>query len=352
MNNWFENFLFGEPAWAVLLILLPLLALVRKKRGNGIRPAIRFPTISQLPNTFSRKTKKWIWLPSLLRTLALICMIAALCRPQLDKSTRTVFSSGVDVVLAVDLSASMLALDMSETRSQEVTRLDVVKEVLKDFIDKRKHDRIGLVAFSVAPYLVSALTLDKEHLHKNLERLRVGLTHETGTNLGSALAEGINRLRPLQSKSKILILLTDGKDEPTPPHSPLIFAHGAKEDGIKIYTIAIGTNTQTRTYLFDPSTRDLLRAQNGLPIVRMAQYPVDEEILSNIAKTTGGAFFQARDESSLRLIYEEIDRLEKTDVEMQVNALFDDLYLWPLGAAILLLILEFILSRTIYLRIP
>lgn len=97
-------------------------------------------------------------------------MIAALCRPQLDKSTRTVFSSGVDVVLAVDLSASMLALDMSETRSQEVTRLDVVKEVLKDFIDKRKHDRIGLVAFSVAPYLVSALTLDKEHLHKNLER--------------------------------------------------------------------------------------------------------------------------------------------------------------------------------------
>ena len=351
MMEFYNNLVWGEPAWVFLVILFPLLYFIRRKKKYPI-PRIRFPTISHIRSSFNHKITRWIWLPKALRNFALLFLICSLCRPQLNQSTETILSSGVDIVLAIDLSASMLALDMSEARNQEVTRLDVVKDVLQDFIKQRKYDRIGLVAFSVDPYLVSALTLDKAHLQRNLERLRVGLTHETGTNLGSALAEGINRLRPLKSKSKILILLTDGKDEPPPPHSPLIFAHGAKKDGVKIYTIAIGTNSRTRTYLFDSSVKDLLRAPNGQPIVRMAYYPVDEEVLKNIADVTGGKFFQAKDQSALRSIYQEIDRLEKTDIELQVNALFEDLYHWPLGAAILLLLLEFILSRTIYLRIP
>jgi Ca-activated chloride channel family protein len=263
-----------------------------------------------------------------------------------------VVSSGVDIVLAIDLSASMLALDMSEDPQNEVTRLDVVKEVIKEFVRKRPYDRIGLVAFSVNPYLVSALTLDKEHLQKNIDRLRVGLTHQTGTNIGSALAEGINRLRTLTSKSKILILLTDGKDEPPPPHSPLIYAEGAKSDDINIYTIAIGSASRTRTYLFDQRTRGLMRYANGNPVIQVANYPVDKEILQKISSTTKARFYEATNKKELASIYDEIDRLEKTEVKLNINVLFEELFQWPLGLGLILLFLEIILTRTIFLRIP
>tara|TARA_B000000441_G_C21749655_1_gene360901 strand:+ start:211 stop:1266 length:1056 start_codon:yes stop_codon:yes gene_type:complete len=351
MKEWLDSLLWAEPFWAFLFLILPLLVWAKKKVSKR-RTTLLFPTLSMLMSPHELRSKRWTWLPSVMRVFSLTLLVIALCRPQLDRSTQTILSSGVDIVLAVDLSASMLALDMSESETQRVTRLDVVKDVLKSFIEQRKHDRIGIVAFSVDPYLVSALTLDKEHLQKNLARLRVGLTHQTGTNLGSALAEGINRLRSLDSKSKVLILLTDGKDEPTPPHSPLIYANGAKADGIKIYTIAIGSSTRTLTYLFDSSTRDLLRGSNGMPVIRFADYPVDKNILAGIAKTTGAQFFEAKDKASLESIYDEIDRLEKSEVEMGVNALFEDLYPWPLGAAIIFLCLEFILARTRYLRIP
>ena len=351
MNEWLNSFILAEPLWAILILLIPPLIWAKRKVANP-KTSLLFPTLTLIFSSHEQRSKRWIWLPSLLRLFSLLLVIAALCRPQLDRSTKTILSSGVDIVLAVDLSASMLALDMSESESTPVTRLDVVKDVLKKFIKQRKHDRIGIVAFSVDPYLVSALTLDKEHLNRNIDRLRVGLTHQTGTNLGSALAEGINRLRPLESKSKILILLTDGKDEPAPPHSPLIYANGANTDGIKIYTIAIGSNARTLTYLFDSSTRNIMRGANGRPIVRYANYPVDKDILSKIAVTTGSQFFEAKDKTALQSIYDKIDRLEKTEVEMGVNAFFEELYIWPLGAAIFLLCLEFILHRTRYLRIP
>jgi Ca-activated chloride channel family protein len=351
MSSLTDHFLLADPYWGALILILPVLVWLKRKNSSRIT-ALLFPSVSVQMAAGTLHAKRWTWIPYFLRNVSILLVILAMCRPQLDRSTNSVLSSGVDIVLAIDLSASMLALDMSENPTQEVTRLDVVKEVLKDFIQKRKHDRIGLVAFSVDPYLVSALTLDKEHLQKNLERLEVGLTHQTGTNIGSALAEGINRLRNLKSKSKILILLTDGKDEPAPPHSPLIYANGAKPDGIKIYTIAIGSSTRTRTYLFDSNARDLIRAPNGQPIVRMADYPVDKEILSKISNITGAQFFEAKDKATLEDIYDEIDRLEKTNVEMKVNALFEDLYMWPLMAALFLLCLEFILARTRYLKIP
>lgn len=351
MKEFWESLFWGEPLWSALFVIIPFIFWLKRKFKKQ-KVTLLFPTVSQFLKPVEKKTKRKIWLPPFLRYLTYALLITSLCRPQLDQSTQTILSSGVDIVLAVDLSASMLALDMSESESQLLTRLDVVKDVIQKFIQQRKYDRIGLVAFSVDPYLVSALTLDKEHLQKNLDRLKVGLTHQTGTNIGSALAEGINRLRPLESKSKILILLTDGKDEPVPSNSPLIYANGAKTDGIKIYTIAVGASTRTPTYLFDSATRDVIRSSNGQPVVRVAEYPVDKEILSKIADLTGAKFFEAKDKSALESIYEEINRLEKSDVEMGVNALFEDLYPWPLGLAILTLCLEFILSRTVYLKIP
>ena len=347
----FSDFLLGDPLWLILLPLCVLVPWIAKKMGH-LNPSLKFPLFSTIRQANQGTSQRWTGLPKRLTAIGVALVIIALARPQLDRSTETILSSGVDIVLAVDLSASMLALDMSEPQTAEVTRLDVVKEVIHDFIDKRKYDRIGLIAFSVDPYLVSALTLDQEHLQKNLARLRVGLTHETGTNLGSALAEGINRLRPLESKSKILILLSDGKDEPPPPHSPLIYADGAKSDKIKIYTIAIGTNSRTRTYVFDPRRRDIALARNGQPVVQIADYPVDKDTLSKIAERTGAKFFEAPTRASLEAIYDEIDLLEKSEIELSVNALFEDLYPWPLGGAILLLLSGFLLKRTRYLSIP
>ena len=351
MENFeWNNLSLGEPYWLFLLLLLPgVLWLSRRKKKIQ---AIKFPSIVEIKTTRKSWKTKLLWLPKLLFYLGLVLTVLSISRPRLDQSTQRIVSSGVDIVLGVDLSASMLALDMSPSPSEPNTRLDVVKEVIQEFIKKRKYDRIGLVAFAVDPYLVSALTLDKEYLQSNLARLKVGLTEQTGTNIGSVLAEGINRLRTLESKSKILILLTDGKDEPAPKHSPIIFAEGAKKDKIKIYTIAIGASTRTRTYLYDPNARDIMRYANGTPVVEVAEYPVDKEILQEIAQRTEAKFFEAGDKSTLLSIYDEIDQLEKTDIQLEVNALYEDLYQWPLASGFILLVVGFLLERSIFLRIP
>lgn len=351
MENFeWNNLSLGEPHWLFLLLLLPgVLWLSRKKKKAQ---AIKFPSIVEIKKTCKSWKTKLLWLPKLFFYLGLVLTILSISRPRLDQSTQRIVSSGVDIVLGVDLSASMLALDMSPSPSEPNTRLDVVKEVIQEFIEKRKYDRIGLVAFAVDPYLVSALTLDKEYLQTNLARLKVGLTEQTGTNIGSVLAEGINRLRTLESKSKILILLTDGKDEPAPKHSPIIFAEGAKKDKIKIYTIAIGASTRTRTYLYDPNARDIMRYANGTPVVEVAEYPVDKKILQEIAQRTDAKFFEAGDKTTLRSIYDEIDQLEKTDIQLEVNALYEDLYQWPLASGFILLVVGFLLERSIFLRIP
>ena len=351
MENFeWNNLSLGEPHWLFLLLLLPgVLWLSRRKKKTQ---AIKFPSIVEIKKTRKSWKTKLLWLPKLFFYLGLVLTVLSISKPRLDQSTQRIVSSGVDIVLGVDLSASMLALDMSPSPSEPNTRLDVVKEVIQEFIEKRKYDRIGLVAFAVDPYLVSALTLDKEYLQSNLARLKVGLTEQTGTNIGSVLAEGINRLRTLESKSKILILLTDGKDEPAPKHSPIIFAEGAKKDKIKIYTIAIGASTRTRTYLYDPNARDIMRYANGTPVVEVAEYPVDKEILQEIAQRTDAKFFEAGDKTTLRSIYDEIDQLEKTDIQLEVNALYEDLYQWPLASGFILLIVGLLLERSIFLRIP
>jgi Ca-activated chloride channel family protein len=351
MENFeWNNLSLGEPHWLFLLLLLPgVLWLSRRKKKTQ---AIKFPSIVEIKKTRKSWKPKLLWLPKLFLYSGLVLTVLSISRPRLDQSTQRIVSSGVDIVLGVDLSASMLALDMSPSPSEPNTRVDVVKEVIQEFIEKRKFDRIGLVAFAVDPYLVSALTLDKEYLQSNLARLKVGLTEQTGTNIGSVLAEGINRLRTLESKSKILILLTDGKDEPAPKHSPIIFAEGAKKDKIKIYTIAIGASTRTRTYLYDPNARDIMRYANGTPVVEVAEYPVDKEILQEIAQRTDAKFFEAGDKTTLRSIYDEIDQLEKTDIQLEVNALYEDLYQWPLASGFILLVVGFLLERSIFLRIP
>ena len=342
---------FSEPEWLWLLALVPLIAVLRtrikKRKASVLFSSLENVRLATPPKPWANRL-----ILSTLRLLAFVALVLAVARPQFDESTFSVQESGVDIVLAVDLSASMLALDMSEPNGETVTRLDVVKNVIKDFVGKRRHDRIGLVGFSVNPYRLSPLTMDKEHLQRNVKRLKVGLAPPTGTNIGGALAEGINRVRQLDAETRIVILLTDGKDEPAPRHSPLVFAKGAKEDGIKVYTIAVGRSTRTRTYVFDQSNRDLLRNQDKSPVIQVHDYPVDKEVLSKIAATTEAKFFEAGDEATLREIYNEIDQLEKTEIEFDVNALYEELFHWPLIAGLGIFLVEIILSRTLFLRIP
>ena len=341
----------ADPHWMWLLLFVPLFVYLHA-RANRRRASIKFSSLDLLKEAHPEVPWARIVVPAGLRTLTLIFIPIALARPQIDKSTQTIKESGVDIVLAVDLSASMLALDMGENQSEDKTRLDVVKQVLKEFVSKRRHDRIGLVAFSVNPYLLCPLTLDKEYLLDNLDRLRVGLTKQTGTNIGGALGEGINRVRNLEAKSRIVILLTDGKDDPPPRHSPMVFAEGAKKDGIKIYTIAVGKAAQTRSYVYDIRQDDLVRNYANEPEVTIRNYPVDKEILKKIAEKTEARFFEAEDEDRLREIYDEIDQLEKTEVAFEVNALYEELFHWPLGLSVIFLLVEIVLSRTLFLRIP
>jgi Ca-activated chloride channel family protein len=171
MENFeWNNLSLGEPYWLFLLLLLPgVLWLSRRKKKTQ---AIKFPSIVEIKTTRKSWKTKLLWLPKLFFYLGLALTVLSISRPRLDQSTQKIVSSGVDIVLGVDLSASMLALDMSPSPSEPNTRLDVVKEVIQEFIEKRKFDRIGLVAFAVDPYLVSALTLDKEYLQSNLARLK------------------------------------------------------------------------------------------------------------------------------------------------------------------------------------
>ena len=332
LQEW-KKIRFAEPVWFLLMLIIPVIIWIKKK-GRNKNPTLLFPLLQKskklIPNLrlFEFYTQR-------IKIFIVPFYYYIVARPQLDRSTSSIISSGLDIVLSIDLSASMLALDMSEDQQDEITRLDVVKEVIKDLSVKENMTKLDLL-LSVDPYLVSALTLDKGHL-QNIDRLRVGLTHQTGTNIGSALGEGINRLRTLQSKSKILIALTDGKDEPAPTHSPLIYAEGAKNDNIKIYTIAVGTATRTRTYLYDQRSRDLMRYSNGNPVIQVADYPVDKEILQKISTTTGARFYEATNKTELASIYDEINRLEKTEVELNINMIFEELFQWSLGIALLLL---------------
>ena len=184
----------------------------------------------------------------------------------------------------------------------------------------------------------------------NLARLKVGLTEQTGTNIGSVLSEGINRLRTLKSKSKILILLTDGKDEPAPKHSPIIFAEGPKRIRLKSIPLP-SVQAPALVPIYTILMRDIMRYKwnsSG----RVAEYPVDKEILQEIAQRTEAKFFEAGDKSTLRSIYDEIDQLEKTDIQLEFNALYEDLYQWPLASGFILLIVGLLLERSIFLRIP
>ncbi len=227
---------FLQPEWLWLLSLLPVVMLLRGRRGPVA--AVEFSDVG-LARAVARSSRArighWVWL---LPLLAGALMIVGLARPQRAHSRTEVTANGIDIVLGLDVSGSMQALDFL-VDNRRVNRIEVVKSVVSKFIDERPSDRIGLIAFAAAPYLVSPLTLDHDWLQQNLERVSTALAGEDGTAIGSAIAASVNRLRTTNAKSKVVILLTDGMNN-TGKISPLAAAEAAKAMGVKVYTIGVG----------------------------------------------------------------------------------------------------------------
>lgn len=334
-----DIFEFAQPWWLLLLALIPVIAWMHG--GRGPSPAIRFSFVAPLrafcrPRPAGMGGLRWLLI---FGTLA--AFPVALARPRLGKTQENIESSGVDIILALDVSGSMEAEDFT-LGNDRASRIEVVKDVTKRFIEGRPNDRIGIVAFAGRPYLVSPLTLDHDWLKKNLGRLRVGLV-EDGTSIGSAIASAANRLKDKPSKSKIIVLLTDG-DENITTVPPTTAAEAAKTLGIKIHTIAAGTNGIAQV----PVGRDFFgnKVYRGVPVT------VDEGSLRKVAEIGGGKFFLATNTKALNDIFSEIDRLEKTDIKLKRHVQWRDLFPWFIAAGAVIAALQMVLAQTVWRTLP
>jgi Ca-activated chloride channel family protein len=329
---------FLQPDWFWALTLLPLVVLWRGRRGPVA--AVEYSDVS-LAREVARRTRSRIggiiWL---LPIIAAALMIAGLARPQRTQSQTTVTANGIDIVLALDISGSMQALDF-KVDNVRVNRVAIVKSVVSKFIDERPNDRIGLIAFAAAPYIVSPLTLDHDWLQQNLERINVGLGDD-GTAIGSAIAAAVNHLRTTATKSKVVILLTDGVNN-TGKIPPLAAAEAARALGVKVYTIGVGVRGKAPIPVRD---------QAGRTHVVMAYVDVDEATLQAVADETGGRFYRATDTDSLQKIYEQINRYETSAQSVEKFEHVEELYRWPLLPSLGLLGLWVLLQHTRYRRLP
>jgi Ca-activated chloride channel homolog len=330
---------FLQPELLWLLVLLPVVMLLRGRRGPVA--AVEFSDVA-LARAVSRRTRTraggWVWL---LPLLAAALMIFALARPQRGNSRTEITANGIDIVLGLDVSGSMQALDFMFD-DHRVNRIEVVKSVVSKFIEERPNDRIGLIAFAAAPYLVSPLTLDHDWLQQNLERVSTAAGNDDGTAIGSAIAASVNRLRTTNAKSKIVILLTDGMNN-TGKIAPLAAAEAARALGVKIYTIGVGVRGMAPIPVKD---------QAGNTHLIMDKVDVDEKTLQTIAAETGGTFYRATDTDSLQRIYEQINHLETTAHTVQKFEHYDELYSWALIPAAALLGFGLLLQHTRYRRLP
>ena len=317
---------FANPSLLLLLLVPPLLALLRGREGKNA--ALSFSSVENLAGLGSaRVSKAGRWL-SALRLASLTLLVAALAGPRLVWGSTEIEASGIDIVLGLDVSGSMEALDF-KLEGRPVSRVDVVKSVVAAFVSERPNDRIGMVAFAGRPYVVSPVTLDHDWLERRLKDLRVGLV-EDGTAIGSALALAVNRLREQEAKSKIVVLLTDGMNN-AGKVQPLTAAEAAKALGIKVYTIGAGTRGQAPVPVTDMFGRRQLA---------MAQVDIDEDTLKKISEMTGAQYFRATDTQSLQRIYEEINKLETTTRRVKKYQDYEELFMWLAGAALALLMLE------------
>ncbi|HEV2207226.1 MAG TPA: VWA domain-containing protein [Verrucomicrobiae bacterium] len=343
------NFQFQYPWLLALLLLLPVYSFLHGRVGKF--SALCFPSadIARAAGGAARAAAGRLLL--FLRLLTIALCIVALAGPRFATDHTETQASGVDIMLVLDLSWSMMALDMAP-ESERVSRFDTASEVLEDFIRKRPSDRLGLIVFSAVPYLASPLTLNHDWLIENLRRLHVGLIRDLGTAIGDATAAGAKRLKVLKdSKSRTIILLTDG-DNNKGEIDPVPAAQLAAALGIKVYTVGIGIEKPCMLPKFDPSTGKLELDAAGQLIPGMMLQPANYDVLDKMASLSHAKFYRATNRQELKRIYNEIDRLEKTEVKLRRFTTYRPLFQWPLLAALGLFSLEMLLANTRLRRVP
>jgi Ca-activated chloride channel family protein len=333
------TFAFAHPWLLLLLLVLPVLALLRGKIGGT--PGILFSSTKLVMAVGKRRRSRAGAVLASLLYGAMACLIVALARPQLGRTLERVQASGVDIMLVLDVSGSMMAEDYT-IGSSRANRIDAVKRVTQQFIEARPNDRIGIIAFAGRPYLVSPLTLDHEWLIRNLDRVQLGLV-EDGTAIGSALASAVSRLKDRDSKTKLIVLLTDGANN-AGKVLPLTSAEAAKALGMKIYTVGAGSDGPVPV----PVGKDMF----GKTVYQKMVFDFDEKLLDQIAKIGDGKYFRAADTDSMDKTFREIDRMEKTKIEVEKSADYRDLFPLFLALGVILLGAEAVLSQTIWRRLP
>lgn len=335
-----KSVVFAEPRLLWLLLALPLLALLRSRRGPAA--AIVYSSLQPFRSLGApRKSSTGGWLFGLF-LLGCALLICGLARPQQTNVISKIRASGIDIMLALDVSGSMMAEDVT-IGADRANRIEAVKKLSEDFIADRPNDRIGIVAFAGLPYLVSPLTLNHEWLLTNVEqRVHTGLG-EDGTAIGSALAACANRLRTQkESKSKIIVLLTDGSNN-AGKVTPTTAAEAAHALGIKIYTIGIGTTGEAKIPVHD---------QFGRTFYQWIHADVDEPLLQKLADIGKGRFYRATDAKAIQQVFAEIDKLEKTTVEMTESKNFDDLFPWFITVGAAFVVAHLLLEQTIRRTLP
>lgn len=330
--DYFNDITFGQPWFFVLFALLPLLIVWYILKNNTQQGAIIISDASA--KGLSTWKNSFRHLPFVLRLLALSCIIVALAEPQTKNELQQTEGEGVDIVLCLDVSGSMTAQDMLPNR------LEAAKKVAADFVNKRTADRVGVVIFAGESFTQCPITTDHTVLLSAIENIHNGLL-EDGTAIGSGLGTSVDRLRTSKSKSKVVILLTDGEN-----NGGLIDPKTAKEIAkafaIKVYTIGVGTDG----YAPQPFNTPLgVQMQN-------VKVTIDEKLLKEIAGETGGKYFRAKDNNGLTKIYDEIDGLEKSKVEISTITRYTEKFFPFVMAALALIILELVFRFTLFKKFP
>ena len=329
--------IFKDPLYLLMIFFVLILVFLTKRQAG---PGIRFFSVELLKGlkrTFKLRFEKNI---IFIRALSVIAIILAMARPQAALDASKIHAEGIDIVLAMDCSTSMLAEDFM-LGARRASRFDAAKKVADDFILGRKNDRIGLIVFARRAYTVCPLTLDHDWLMKNFDRIKVGIMGD-GTAVGSGIMTSLNRLKDTLAKGKVVIVLTDGRNN-IGDISPVTAAEAAKALGIKVYTIGAGSKGLAPYPVKDPF---------GKVFYQPIQLDLDEDTLEEIASMTEGKYFRATDTKSLKNIYAEINKLEKVPIEEKGYVEYRELFGLFLVPGLLLLCLEIVLRNTWLRKVP
>ncbi|NLE00247.1 MAG: VWA domain-containing protein [Fibrobacter sp.] len=332
---------FRNPEFFLFLLFWIPMIFVYVRRERKFRPAVRFSDLSmikKMPVSFFVRARHILLV---LRLAGTGLLVVALARPQEGRTDEEVSTEGVDIMLVLDISESMRALDF-----KPANRLAVAKETIKEFIHKRQHDRIGMVVFGARSFTKCPLTLDYSVLDQFIDGITfTSFSYQTA--IGTAIATAANRLKDSPAKSKVMILLTDGANN-AGEIPPVSAARAAHELGIKIYTIGVGKEGQVPmpVQMKNPFTGEVVEQ------VQMVQSDLDVSTLEEIATLTNGKFFRARNEESLKSVYDMIDKLEKTEIKTKIYTSYEERFYPWLWAGFFVLLLELLLQNSRFRRIP